>query len=152
MDYNYTDRKLLRAALVDMCVQIRPTLHITLTYEQKTSFHAIYSTLGYFSMKLDKLMLGENFYNYTAAERSRGVAFLEHLDTNTHLHAVISTPNDERLLRNSDYLNEMWRRRTGLGSIHVQRITKTPRRLYGYITKEADWERDFILLSEYHRR
>lgn len=115
---------------MDMCDQLNPTYLLTATFERKTSFYSVHKSLAYLTMKMDKLMLGDAFYRHASAERSRGIAFLEHLETNTHAHAVISTPNDAILLRKFDYLNEIWHRRTQMGSLHLVPITRTPRRLF----------------------
>lgn len=161
-------RSQYRKALIAFCEQLNPTYALTLCFGRNVPYAFVHSTIRYMDMKIDRLMLGRFFYEHPSSERTRGLAFIEHLDTDTHAHLVIATPNDKRLNDSQNHLaccwekrtrhmdkgtsrrgssasrrdrqDEPWKKQMTYGHLDLTPINRTPGKYFDYITKEAEWE------------
>lgn len=89
--------------------------------------------------RLDRQLLGRRYYK--KRKRTKFAAFVEHFDSNIHVHAMLQWGDDTRLgrVRYRLWAEKFWKGLVVGGSIHIQKIRPgTKRRVAGYVTKDFD--------------
>lgn len=120
---------------------------ITANFNKQMSLNAAQSNLIEWHRKLDKYLLGRNFYKPTKNElRTICVACAEHVDSNIHWHFLVQRGDDcgsARLALNHSMFGIraalLWGETIAGGKMDVQNIDSRgggKRRLANYMTKE----------------
>lgn len=129
---------------------------LTLVANRSLTVGNLARMFGEFCLDLDRLCLGrKNVGNRPLSDRLFAVAFVEHPDTNIHLHVALRLDGwwqDQPPLPMERHIEVLWKRVTGgAGNTLLRQIDDDG---WGYyITKEADLlAGDFFMSSDYHPR
>lgn len=145
-----------RQQLIKFVLSREPTHHLVLCFNDTVGIAYSRRTLGKFFQRLDRQLLGPRYWKYEC-RRADMVCFIEHLETNTHWHCLGSLdPNfqgsDNRL---ECIVQEHWKTLSRPGKASLDVITRTPKRLASYVTKELgkpERYEAFALTSEFWSR
>lgn len=130
-------------------------LFITLNYNNDATYGRLRSTLKGLLARLDRLFLGRDWCHFPTAQRTKAVAVVEHLDTNPHLHVLMTLPTSGRKLPVSEIrrlVEDIWRILVHAGSVNVKSIEEVTG-LVRYFAKEfrrPGYFEKFIIASEFH--
>lgn len=122
-----------RKAVVQMIVDFRPNVFITLAFNRDTNLEAARAKLTEFHKRLDKSVFGRNWWR-RAESRSAYIAVVEHPDSNLHLHIALRLPPD-RFFVVLGCAAKIWGKLVPSGSVAVSETYDVPR-LAEYMTKE----------------
>jgi hypothetical protein len=151
---NAFDRRRVRADVVAWIGQMGCSHSVTLNANRALTRDKVTKMFGCFCLELDRACYGrKNVHAIPASDRLRGIAFIEHPETNIHLHAALRLADwwpKKTLISLHVTIDRIWRRITaGAGSTMVKEVCDAG---WGYyITKDADLrEQQFLLPSDYH--
>ena len=111
----------LRRAWLDQIEAMQPTHALTLIFNRTVSIDVAQKALRRFFGRIDRDLLGRRFHRAPASRRTDYVAVPEHLDTNSHVHAMLRVLPErhariEHLLR--DDRSWHWNHRLVPGGTH----------------------------------
>lgn len=94
-----------------------------------------------FHKRLDRSLLGRNYYKKAWNERTLGIMFLEQITSHIHGHALVNFAGGKSDAELQNICHSVWREICPGGEVNVQRQSeKSPAR---YATKEFEnWEHD----------
>ena len=112
---------------------------ITLATNQNISIERMWNLTKEYSGRLDRKLLGTNVSKKPKNQRTTGFAFIEHENSNIHVHCLIKPANELHTpsnvkITNSD-LEAMWLKICPSGSFDYQPITNL-NDLSRYVTKD----------------
>ena len=153
MEYNYARDKQLQIALQYIVERLNPQIFGTIVFNRLIGLSKQRKYLSRFHHRVDKKILGPNFFKLPKEERTFYIAFPEHIDSNVHYHLMILPGQNKHFLYQM-YAPKIWRKVCPGGSIDLVRLESganlkiTSR----YSTKEA-WKdlnyENFIISSEF---
>jgi hypothetical protein len=152
-------KRIERWELVKWIVRERANFALTLNPNQNLTPNAIARHLGKLLKTMDEKVVGHGGRIGTVATEDRlwAVAFIEHPDSNIHLHVALRLETHQlAAIRTGEdgwrqFIDEVWSAITkGSGSIMFNRIT-SPDGWGGYVTKEGNrHDLDYILAADFH--
>lgn len=149
-------RPRLRQSLVAWMTQMGCSHAVTLNTNRALTITKLTRMFGEFCLELDRACLGRrNVHLVPAGDRLQGIAFIEHPESNIHLHAALRFAcwwPDDRMDELRVVIYRLWSKVLGeSGSIDLK-----PLRDDGwsyYISKAWNFTRDdYLLPSDYHPR
>ena len=147
--------KQMMAAMVDfLSANSEYAFFITANFNRDTNYTAARKAIKGWHARIDKKLLGGRWSKKPNNERTQFVAFVEHEDSNLHLHLMVRLGDGTRPWKFQLMASECWRKLIGSGTMDVRKINSpTDReRIANYITKELPQNRaieHFILSNEF---
>lgn len=90
----------MRPAYQQLCHQFKPNTFITLATNQTWTPARMKMLVGSFFAHMDRWYLGHTWLNKSLHIRTDGIGFIEHVNTNIHIHLLVNF-----------YTGNMWGRR-----------------------------------------
>lgn len=152
---NWNDRKRQQKAWVDWIGQQELAFFVTLIFNRDLTAETCRRKLKTLCARIDRLLLGRNWYKTKSHKRTRGFAVLEHIHSNIHWHLLIILPATASHLSApalEQIIMGFWLELVPSGSCSVKAIYSAEGAA-AYAGKElSDPEsyRHFVILSEFH--
>lgn len=122
-------------ALVGFLLKSKPKFYLTKHYNRPVKDGYAVSREKEFFGRLDRWLLGRDFYKST--NRTRGFLVFENLTTNMHSHCGISFPKGTHFdLEIESFMKREWAELEPRGGLDLREITQTPEILVGYTLKQ----------------
>ncbi len=89
-----------------------------------------------FGVMINRKLHGQNFHKKPRNQHTSFIAFIEHIDSNLHFHAVLTTSECEGF---DKYAAAIWTKLVEAGSLHIESgpfLKTDARKIAIYITKE----------------
>lgn len=117
----YFDKKRLTQSMGEWLQDHGFTHFVTLAFNRMETIDSARKNLNKFHAKLDRKILGKNYYKKPKDQRTFFVAFIEHMNSNFHYHLLLKTPN-QYISRLEFHLDSSWQKVVNSGSSNVQAI------------------------------
>lgn len=88
----YQQNKQLQDAWVEFTAAFKPTFFVTLTDPTERNLTVMKSLLSKYCGRIDRALLGKKFEFLPAEERTDGIFFIEHVESNIHAHGLLRVP------------------------------------------------------------
>lgn len=127
-------RQRLRKGYIDILEEMQPNAFVTLVTNDSGELHEMTRLIGKFCGMMDRELCGHKWDRLPAEERTDGLFFIEHTETNIHAHGLLKFPDcpdvDLPLLA-----ARKWSRLTEAGETNFQSVYDAGG-VVGYCTKE----------------
>ncbi|MGY5808446.1 hypothetical protein ACXHXG_12080 [Rhizobium sp. LEGMi198b] len=135
MEQNHKERRQrLRDSYIETARQMQPNAFVTLTTNSTGDVLEMTRLIGRFCGMMDRELCGHKWHTLSAAERTDGIFFIEHVKTNIHAHGLLKFP--DRPYDNLPALTALkWNRLTRAGETNFQSIYDAEG-VANYCTKE----------------
>lgn len=124
----------LRPAYVEMCQRLNLQYFVTLATNRSGTVDGIRRQARDYCARIDRKLLGHMWHKHPAEARTDGLFFVEHVNSNIHLHGLLRFPtgNEEGLRMTSALI---WQKICPSGSVTLTHIRSLPDAVR-YCTKE----------------
>ncbi len=152
METDYGHNKKLQQAWAEFAETFEPNFFVTLTDPTEPHLATMREKLGKLCGRIDRAVLGKKFARRLPHERTDGIFFIEHVDSNIHAHGLLRVPNAS--FEEFDALTKMqWHRvcrdgRYDLQEVYdcagVARYCAKEMTRFGFNPEQVAFTRDFM--------
>ncbi len=131
----------LRRAYAEFCKGLEPEYFVSLATHRDGSVTGIRRLAAAYCARMDRKLLGHNWHEASAAERTDGVFFVEHLASHIHLHGLLRFPSGATAEPETTTAL-IWKKLCPSGTsdlVPIQRLSS----LVDYCLKEAKFVSDY---------
>jgi hypothetical protein len=149
--------RLLKKSFVRWLTQEEFDLFATLNLNTESTPQRLRSAFKALLARLDRHFLGRDWCNFPSRLRTKAVAVVENLDTNPHMHVLMTLPRLGRKLsirRQRRIIDHYWTSLFPSGSTNVQAIYDA-KHLVPYLAKRLKrpgYFEKFMLSQEFHNK
>lgn len=113
------------------------THFVTLAFNRTETIDSARNKLKHFHARLDRKILGSNWYKKAKEERTFFLAFPEHIHSNFHYH-LLTVVKNENECRFNNSVEDAWKSIVKSGSVNIQSFRKSynPEGFVSYSLKE----------------
>jgi hypothetical protein len=147
--------RLLQKSWIRWMGQEEFDLFVSLNFNTDASYQRLRSTLKALLARLDRHFLGRDWCNFPSRLRTTAVAVVENLDSNSHVHVLMTLPRLGRKLpirEQRRIISDYWSILVPSGSADVQAIYDAKRlaRYFAKQFKRPGYFEKFMLAREFH--
>jgi hypothetical protein len=153
----YTYNKALQCSFRDFVKDQESHYFITANFNRDTNLNAARKSLGHWSARIDRMLLGKNWYKKNTDERVFFIACAHHLHSNMHWHLMLRLPQDG--MRKNFLFNarDYWKQIVKSGRMDIQSVlSEKDKKLTSMYATGETWQPEnynaFIFSTEFSSR